>query len=108
MDPVIAKLVDLGIAGICLLGLWLMVRRMLDAQDKSNCETIQHLRDDLALNRSECRAETGRLVGRINQLEDRSHEMQSEVLRSCARALETNAGAFRALTESGKHPTRNG
>lgn len=107
MDPIIAKLVDLGIAGICLLGLWLLLRRILDVQDKTTRETVQHLRDDLMANRSECRAENDRLVGRINQLEDRSHATQSEVLRSCARALETNADAFRSLTESGKHQTKH-
>lgn len=106
MDPIIAKLVDLGIAGICLLGLWMLVRRVLDEQSKTNGEIISHLRADLTANRAECRADTERLVGRINQLEERNHETQTEVLKSCARSLETNADAFRRLTDTGKHPAQ--
>lgn len=106
MDPIIAKLVDLGIAGICLLGLWILVRRMLDAQEKTTGETIRNLRADLETSREQCRTDTERLVGRINQLEDRSHETQTEILKSCARALETNADAFRSLTDTGRYPAR--
>jgi hypothetical protein len=106
MDPIILKLFDLGIAGICLGGLWLLVRRFMDQQEKTNGETIANLRADLATNRAECRADTERLVSRVGQIEDRSHQTQTEVLRSCARSLETNADAFRRLTDTGHQPTQ--
>lgn len=120
MDPVLAKLVDLGIAGLALLGMWKLYRTQQDLAAKRDAVLMEdarkredQLRQELDRNRAECREENRALTARLQSVEDREAGMSTAVLQACTRAIEnyaeasrTNAEAFRRLTESGSHTTQ--
>lgn len=92
-----------GAIGICLavfIYLYLATdKRNSDRQDKMQEAADKResaLRIELAANRAECRADSDRLIQRIESLEtDRS-----VLLMSVARSLEMNAAAFKEFSEA--------
>lgn len=92
-----------GLAGMTIGALLWLHWRSIKGGEKREMQ----MRGDIATHRDECREDTGKLVTRIQGLEDRQYKDAVGMAKTCAEALKFHAETQRRQIELGVETARH-